>query len=93
MCDFCSLENEREPSTNKSRKHNTSPSHIGVFSSSKIGKGSTGYTKNLIGTTVASANKLYNLDGKLGIFFVFHDLSLRTEGNFRLKFSLIDVSS
>lgn len=49
--------------------------------------------RNLVGSSVSSATKLYDLNGNLGIFFVFQDVSLRTEGFFRLKFSLIDVGS
>lgn len=49
--------------------------------------------RNLVGSSVSSATKLYDLDGNLGIFFVFQDVSLRTEGCFRLKFSLVDIGS
>ncbi|KAL9550186.1 hypothetical protein MBANPS3_004853 [Mucor bainieri] len=47
--------------------------------------------RNLAGATVASAEKLYDLDGKLGIFFIFQDISLRIEGVFKLEFSLVDI--
>jgi hypothetical protein len=50
-------------------------------------------TRNLIGSLVASAAKLFNTDDELGIYFVFQDLSIRTEGTFRLGFSLMDVGS
>lgn len=43
--------------------------------------------RNLTGACVATAFKLYDLDDDIGIWFIFHDLSVRTEGNFRLKFS------
>lgn len=49
--------------------------------------------RNLVGSSVASATKLYDIDGNLGIFFIFQDISLRTEGIFRLQFSLIDIGS
>ncbi|KAI8337016.1 velvet factor-domain-containing protein [Chlamydoabsidia padenii] len=49
--------------------------------------------RNLVGSSVASAAKLYDLDGHLGIFFVFQDISFRTEGKFKLAFSLINVGS
>ncbi|ORX53634.1 hypothetical protein DM01DRAFT_1305903 [Hesseltinella vesiculosa] len=49
--------------------------------------------RNLVGTSVASANKLYGIDGQLGIFFVFHDISFRMEGNFKLRFSLTNLQS
>ncbi|KAI8981541.1 velvet factor-domain-containing protein [Pilobolus umbonatus] len=49
--------------------------------------------KNLVGCGIASATKLYDLEGNLGIFFIFQDISLRTEGQFQLKFSLINLES
>ncbi|KAI7856618.1 velvet factor-domain-containing protein [Circinella umbellata] len=49
--------------------------------------------KNLVGSCIASPSKLYNEQQELGIYFVFHDLSLRSEGRFRLIFSLIDIGS
>ncbi|RKP22870.1 velvet factor, partial [Syncephalis pseudoplumigaleata] len=50
-------------------------------------------TRNLVGSLVASASKLYDLNGELGIFFVFQDLSIRTEGQFRLKFSFANLAN
>ncbi|KAF1798857.1 velvet factor [Mucor lusitanicus] len=47
--------------------------------------------RNLAGATVASAEKLYDLEGNLGIFFIFQDISLRIEGVFKLEFSLVDI--
>lgn len=49
--------------------------------------------RNLVGSLVSSASKLYDLDGNLGIFFVFPDVSIRSEGTYKLKFSLIDIGS
>ncbi|KAI8344530.1 velvet factor-domain-containing protein [Chlamydoabsidia padenii] len=49
--------------------------------------------RNLVGSSVASATKLYDLDGNLGIFYIFQDVSFRTEGKFKLAFSLINVGS
>jgi len=49
--------------------------------------------RNLAGATVASAEKLYDLDGNLGIFFIFQDISLRIEGVFKLEFSLVDIEN
>lgn len=43
--------------------------------------------RNLTGACVATAFKLYDLDDDMGVWFIFHDLSVRTEGEFRLKFS------
>jgi len=36
--------------------------------------------------------KLFNTEGKLGIFCIFQDLSVRTEGFFRLKFMFADLT-
>lgn len=49
------------------------------------------YTRNLVGSLVASAVKLYDPQGQLGIFFIFQDLSIRLEGKYRLGFTLVDV--
>ncbi|OZJ06190.1 hypothetical protein BZG36_01006 [Bifiguratus adelaidae] len=48
-------------------------------------------TRNLIGTLVSSAAKLNDPQGQPGIYFVFQDLSIRTEGKFRLRFMFVDV--
>ncbi|KAG9305591.1 hypothetical protein G9A89_001652 [Geosiphon pyriformis] len=50
-------------------------------------------TNNLIGTKVASPYLLYDLLGLQGIFFIFSDLSIRTDGIFKLFFSLIDIDN
>ncbi|KAF9897859.1 hypothetical protein BX616_004862 [Lobosporangium transversale] len=44
-------------------------------------------TRNLIGSLGASSELLRDLNGHLGIFFAFPDLSVRTEGVYTLKFS------
>jgi hypothetical protein len=41
------------------------------------------FTRNLIGSLAASAFKLDDTRGKIGIWFVLQDLSVRTEGHFR----------
>lgn len=48
--------------------------------------------RNLIGTLCTSALLLKDLDDKDGIFFVWGDLSVRTEDWFSLKFSFFNVS-
>lgn len=48
-------------------------------------------TRNLIGSSAVRATKLYDNQKKQGIWFVFQDLSVRTEGEFTLKFEFIDV--
>ncbi|KAK0618357.1 velvet factor [Bombardia bombarda] len=49
------------------------------------------FTRNLIGSLAASAFRLTDTDDKIGIWFVLQDLSVRTEGNFRLRFSFVNV--
>ncbi|KAH6660025.1 velvet factor-domain-containing protein [Truncatella angustata] len=49
------------------------------------------YTRNLIGSLVSSAARLEDPDNKIGIWFVLQDLSVRTEGWFRLRFSFVPV--
>ncbi|CAG8470093.1 13741_t:CDS:2 [Acaulospora morrowiae] len=48
-------------------------------------------TKNLVGNSYAHGKRLKDLDGRWGIWFVYQDLSVRTDGNFYLKFALTYV--
>ena len=55
-------------------------------------RGNTGTaSKNLIGNNVVNANRLKDTEDQWGIWFVTQDLSVRTEGWFRLKFSFFDL--
>ncbi|PVU92672.1 hypothetical protein BB561_003691 [Smittium simulii] len=47
--------------------------------------------QNLIGTTASSSFYLLDHNENAGIFFIFNDLSVRTEGKFTLKFSFINL--
>lgn len=49
--------------------------------------------KNLIGSSSSSAFKLADEDGNVGLWFVLQDLSVRTEGWFRLKLSFYNLSA
>ena len=49
------------------------------------------YTRNLIGNLSASAFRLQDLNKEDGIWFVLQDLSVRTEGWFRLKFTFVNL--
>lgn len=51
------------------------------------------FTRNLIGSLSASAFRLTDPNDKSGIWFVLQDLSVRTEGNFRLRFSFVNVGN
>jgi hypothetical protein len=56
-----------------------------------INPNSNMFTRNLIGSVVVNASKMKDDKDQWGIFFVFQDLSVRTEGTFRLKCSFIDI--
>ncbi|KAI7787123.1 VelB [Diaporthe eres] len=49
------------------------------------------FTRNLIGNCAGSAFRLHDTKERIGIWFVMQDLSVRTEGSFRLRFSFVDV--
>ncbi|KAL1793205.1 hypothetical protein ACET3X_008187 [Alternaria dauci] len=51
------------------------------------------HTRNLIGMNAVNACRLNDLSGKPGFWFVLQDLSVRTEGTFRLKLSLFDIGA
>ncbi|OAL06649.1 hypothetical protein IQ06DRAFT_236877 [Phaeosphaeriaceae sp. SRC1lsM3a] len=51
------------------------------------------HTRNLIGMNAVNACRLTDTNGKLGLWFVLQDLSVRTEGSFRLKISMCNVGS
>ncbi|KAK2009942.1 developmental regulator VelB [Colletotrichum eremochloae] len=50
------------------------------------------FTRNLIGSTASSAFKLNDPEDHVGIWFIMQDLSVRTEGHFRLRFSFVNVA-
>ncbi|EEH16488.2 hypothetical protein PABG_06575 [Paracoccidioides brasiliensis Pb03] len=59
-----------------------------------ISTASTGmFTRNLIGSLSASAFRLTDPDDKIGVWFVLQDLSVRTEGSFRLKMNFVNVGT
>jgi hypothetical protein len=49
------------------------------------------YTRNLIGSLTVNAAKLTDDKNVEAYWFVLQDLSVRTEGHFRLRMSFIDV--
>ncbi|KAI8137065.1 velvet factor-domain-containing protein [Fennellomyces sp. T-0311] len=49
--------------------------------------------RNLTGSLTANATPLTNERGEPGIYFVFHDLSVRTDGRFTLKFMFMDLAA
>ncbi|KAF2710547.1 hypothetical protein K504DRAFT_377410, partial [Pleomassaria siparia CBS 279.74] len=51
------------------------------------------FTRNLIGSLTVNAFRLNDTENKTGFWFVLQDLSVRTEGLFRLKMNFVDVGS
>jgi Velvet factor len=50
------------------------------------------YTRNLVGAAVTSANVLRDEDDQFCIFFVLQDLSVRTEGVYRIRLIFTDLA-
>ncbi|KAL2815617.1 velvet factor-domain-containing protein [Aspergillus cavernicola] len=68
----------------------TQPANIPAAQPVASGPGGM-FTRNLIGCLSASAFRLCDPDNKIGVWFILQDLSVRTEGVFRLKFSFANV--
>ncbi len=51
------------------------------------------HTRNLIGMNAVNACRLNDPEGKPGFWFILQDLSVRTEGTFRLKISMCDIGT
>ncbi|CAM0140526.1 hypothetical protein VKS41_006542 [Umbelopsis sp. WA50703] len=49
-------------------------------------------TRNLMGSLIANAVQLENPQKTTGIYFVFPDLSVRSEGSYTLKFMFFDLA-
>ena len=49
-------------------------------------------TRVLMGSLVSSVHLMKDVHDRLCVFFVFPDLSVRLEGNYRLRFTLVDIS-
>lgn len=49
--------------------------------------------KNLLGSIVSNAYCLHDLEQNPGVYFVFPDLSVRTEGSFTLRFRFLDLDA
>ncbi|KAI8979426.1 velvet factor, partial [Mycotypha africana] len=49
--------------------------------------------RNLIGSVVSSAYCLYNLENEKGVYSIFSDLSVRTEGTYTLRFIFFDLAA
>ncbi|KAI9206923.1 velvet factor [Polychytrium aggregatum] len=56
-----------------------------------VQRGSNGEIFPLFGNLVSPSHFARGLDQVMGVFFVFGNLSIRTEGTFRLQFVLVDL--
>ncbi|KAF7290956.1 Velvet domain-containing protein [Mycena chlorophos] len=54
---------------------------------------SSAYTRTLVGPLSSNGYRLLDEHRKPGVFFLFQDLSVRTEGTFRLRFRLMNVGA
>jgi hypothetical protein len=66
--------------------------HIAYSMPTQVAAPPGSHTRNLIGSLAVPASKLTDQNHETGIWFVFQDLSVRTEGNFCLKFTFVDVN-
>lgn len=78
------------PNATNAGNNSMYPMYVPSTSSSSAAA-SVHYTRNLIGSLTVNAASLRDLDGKPSYWFVLQDLSVRTEGWFRLRMSFIDV--
>mgnify|MGYP002718785541 CR=1 FL=1 len=51
------------------------------------------YSRVLVGSLTATCRRLKDAEGVPGMFFFAHDLGVRTEGVFTLKFTLVNIAS
>ncbi|KAJ2002508.1 hypothetical protein GGI04_003282 [Coemansia thaxteri] len=74
---------------------NTLPGPVPMYQSSTsvISLSEPVKVRNLVGTTVSNAYLLKDDKDAINIFFIFHDLSVRTEGKFRIKFQFAVIPS
>ncbi|KAG2238069.1 hypothetical protein INT48_002636 [Thamnidium elegans] len=68
------------------------PSFLNSSEKQKL-SGKPEYVRNLIGSTVSNAYHLHNQQNQAGTYFIFHDLSVRTEGTFTLKFIFVNLAA
>lgn len=62
-------------------------------SSSSVTLPGHAYTRTLVGPLSANACRLLDEHRKAGVFFLFQDLSIRTEGRFRLRLRLMNIGA
>jgi len=72
----------------------STPSGPAPAASHPVAHGSrSAYTRTLVGPLSSNGYRLQDEHRKWGIFFLFQDLSVRTEGTFRLRLRLMNVGA
>lgn len=55
--------------------------------------GTANYSRVLVGSLTTICQRLQDENGETGLFFFAHDLGIRTEGVFTLRFTLTNITS
>lgn len=81
------------PPVHDSPTHATPPSPEQATSPTSNNYPRHTYTRTLVGPLAANAQRLLDEHRKPGVFFLFQDLSIRTEGSFRLRIRLMNIGA
>jgi hypothetical protein len=69
------------------------PMHARLSNASHLSGQQAHYSRVLVGSLCTACQRLQDDKGEMGLFFFAHDLGVRTEGVFSLKFTLTDLTS
>jgi hypothetical protein len=69
------------------------PMHARLSIASHLSGQQAHYSRVLVGSLCTTCQRLQDENGETGLFFFAHDLGVRTEGAFTLKFTLTDLTS
>jgi hypothetical protein len=69
------------------------PRHARLSNTSSFPVQQAHYSRVLVGSLCTACQRLQDDKGEIGLFFFAHDLGVRTEGIFSLKFTLTDLTS
>lgn len=69
------------------------PMHARLSNASHLSGQQAHYSRVLVGSLCTTCQRLQDENGETGLFFFAHDLGVRTEGAFTLKFTLTDLTS
>ncbi|KAI9143962.1 velvet factor-domain-containing protein [Paraphysoderma sedebokerense] len=87
-----STEITTQPIPNAGSNNSNSPTRESFSNPNSVNHHLPTYTRLLMGSLVSSLHRLSDTSSQYGDFFIFHDLSIRQEGRFRLKFSLMNLA-